>query len=67
MRSSLFNLHVSSAFGRRSGSQLSMSHPGCAGGYHLAGSMAGDGGAQAGARDVVGPPLCSVAIIALLE
>ena len=61
MRSSLFNLRVS--FGRRSGSELRMSHPGCAGGYHLAGSMAGDGGAWTRARREPGILLTSVAVI----
>ena len=63
IRSSLFSLHVSSFFGRRSGSELSMSHAGCAGGYHLAGSMAGDGGAKTRARCEPGILLTSVAVI----
>ena len=50
-------------FGRGFGSELCMSHAGCAGGYHLAGSMAGDGGAQIRARCEPGILLTSVAVI----
>ena len=65
----LYSLHVSSGFGGRAGSDMSMGHifpHGVLAGVTLVGGGAGDGGATCRARCELGHLLCSVADITLL-
>lgn len=69
MEVTLYSLHVSSGFGGRTGSDISMGHifpHGVLAGVTLVGGGVGDGGATCRARCELGRLLCSVADITLL-